>query len=164
VIGSYERRPFDVPTYLTYVRERCFICAFIGGVEGYEHHSVFENAEAVAFLARYPLELGHTLVVPRDHREHVTADFTSEEYTDLQRVVHRVGEALRTVVPTERLYVLSLGSQIANRHVHWHVVPCPPGRPYEEQQMEALRTERGYLDVPAEAVTELAERIRGAIP
>ena len=162
--GSFERLPFDVPAYLELVRERCFICAFLEDVPGYEHHTIFENAHAVAFLARFPFELGHTLVVPRDHREHVTADFTTWQYTRLQAVVHRVGEAVRTVVPTERLYVLSLGSQDANRHVHWHLVPCPPGVPHEQQQVELLRSERGYLDVSEEDMTALATKIRTAIP
>jgi diadenosine tetraphosphate (Ap4A) HIT family hydrolase len=163
VNGPYERVPFDIPAYLTRARRRCFICAFLEGVPGYEHHTIFKSAEAVAFLNRFPYEVGHALVVPRDHRERVTADFTVGEYSALQAVVHRVGEALRTVLPTERLYVLSLGSQDANRHVHWHLLPCPPGLPYEQQQMEMLHSGRGYLDVPDEDMAALAERIRLAV-
>jgi hypothetical protein len=43
--------------------------------------------------------------------------------------------------------------------VHWHVVPLPPGVPYEEQQLSALADERGYLDVPAEVQADLAARL-----
>ena len=43
----------------------------------------------------------------------------------------------------ERLYVLCLGSLQGNRHVHWHLVPLPPGVPYEQQQVTALAPERG---------------------
>ena len=81
----------------------------------------------------------------------------------LQRWVHRVGEALRRSVPTERLYVLSLGSQQGNRHVHWHVVAQPPGLAYREQQLELLaKSIRGVLPFPScpERNKELAERIR----
>ena len=59
----------------------------------------------------------------------VNGDFSTAEYLRLQAVVHRVGEAVRHSVPTERLYILSLGSQQGNWHVHWHVVPCPVGPP-----------------------------------
>jgi diadenosine tetraphosphate (Ap4A) HIT family hydrolase len=62
--------------------------------------------------------------------------------------VYQVGEALRRELPTERLYVMSLGSQSGNRHVHWHVAPLPPGVPYEQQQLAAFYWERGVLDVP----------------
>lgn len=71
-----------------------------------------------------------------------------------------MAKALQQEVPTERLYILSLGSQRGNRHVHWHLAPLPPGVPYEEQQLEALKLERGGLDVSNEELTSLAVRIR----
>jgi ATP adenylyltransferase len=92
----------------------------------------------------------------------VTADFTRDEYLQLQEAVQRVGEAVRRVVPTERLYILSLGSQQGNRHVHWHVAPLPPGVPFERQQFAALDTNE-RLDLSADELTELAARIRTAL-
>jgi ATP adenylyltransferase len=86
-----------------------------------------------------------------------------EEYVALQRVVHRVGEAVRLTVPTERLYVLSLGSREGNSHVHWHLAPLPPGVPYEEQQLEALRVERGVLDLDDEELDDLAVALRARL-
>jgi hypothetical protein len=68
----------------------------------------------VAFLAKDPPLLGTTLVAPRAHREQVTADFEIEEYLALQRLVYRVAEAVRQELPTERLYIMSLGSQSGN--------------------------------------------------
>jgi diadenosine tetraphosphate (Ap4A) HIT family hydrolase len=103
---------------------------------------------------------GYLLVAPIAHREQVTGDFSLDEYLALQRVMYRAGEALRRVVPTERLYLLSLGSQQGNRHVHWHLAPLPPGVPYEQQQGAALSTNRGTLTLPDEALAALAARIR----
>jgi diadenosine tetraphosphate (Ap4A) HIT family hydrolase len=82
------------------------------------------------------------MVCPKEHREQATADFSAEEYLALQRaVLHRVAEAVREEVGAERMYVLTLGSNQGNAHVHWHVVPLPPGVPYEEQQYAALMLE-----------------------
>jgi diadenosine tetraphosphate (Ap4A) HIT family hydrolase len=78
----------------------------------------------------------------------------------LQRIVYRVGEAVRRTVPTERLYVLALGTREGNSHVHWHVAPLPPGVPYAEQQLEALRVENGVLDVSGAELDELAAALR----
>lgn len=78
----------------------------------------------------------------------------------LQRAVYRVAEAVRRTVETERLYLLSLGSQQGNRHVHWHVAPLPAGVPFEQQQLEALRSEYGILDISERDMAELARRIR----
>jgi diadenosine tetraphosphate (Ap4A) HIT family hydrolase len=99
---------------------------------------VYEDADAIAFLNRYPTLLGYTLVAPKKHLEGVVADFDEDGYAALQRVVHRVGRAISLAVPTERLYVLSLGSRKGNAHVHWHLAPLPPGVPYEQQQLFAL--------------------------
>jgi diadenosine tetraphosphate (Ap4A) HIT family hydrolase len=76
--------------------------------------------------------------------------------------VDRVGEALRRAVPTERLYILSLGSQQRNRHVHWHLAPLPPGVPLERQQLAALDVD-DRLDLSDEELEDLAERIRAEI-
>ena len=75
-------------------------------------------------------------------------------------MVHAAGRALVAEVETERLCVLSLGSLQGNRHVHWHLVPLPPGVPYEQQQVAALAPDRGYLDIPAEEEADLARRLR----
>jgi diadenosine tetraphosphate (Ap4A) HIT family hydrolase len=83
-----------------------------------------------------------------------------EEYLDLQRVVYRVAEAVRAEVGAERMYVMTLGSKQGNAHVHWHVVPLPPGVPYEEQQFGALMLERaGALRISEEEKAALAARI-----
>ncbi len=83
-----------------------------------------------------------------------------EEYLDLQRVVYRVAEAVRAEVEAERMYVMTLGSNQGNAHVHWHVVPLPPGVPYEEQQFAALMLERaGALRIPEQEKAALAARI-----
>ena len=121
---------------------------------------IHEDSDVLVFLNRYPTLRGYTLVCPRRHIERVVGDTTESEYLDLQRWVYRVGKAVEQVVPTERLYALSLGSQQGNRHVHWHVAPCPPGVPYHEQQLTALTMSRGLLPIRTEEMRELAGEIR----
>jgi diadenosine tetraphosphate (Ap4A) HIT family hydrolase len=142
--------------------DRCFICEFLGGNPEFAHHVVYEDEHSVAFLNKYPRLRGYVLVAPREHREHVTGDFSSDEYLRLQSVVYRVGEAIRSVLPTERLYVLSLGSQDGNRHAHWHVAPLPPGVPFDEQQFAALDTNE-VIEMSDAELADLAARIRMAV-
>jgi diadenosine tetraphosphate (Ap4A) HIT family hydrolase len=154
--------PPELEAYLREARERCFICAIGSGADR-RHHVVFEDEAAIAFLNRFPTLEGQCIVAPREHREQVTGDFSGEEYAALQRVVYGVAEGVRAVLEPERLYIMSLGSQAANTHVHWHLAPLPPGVPFEDQQLEALSWERGILD-PSEAdMAALAERLRPAI-
>jgi diadenosine tetraphosphate (Ap4A) HIT family hydrolase len=143
------------------VERPCFICELLAGNPEFAHHVVYEDDDAIAFLNKFPTLYGYVLVAPREHREQVTGDFDREEYLGLQSVVYRVGEAITEVVRAERLYVLSLGSQAANRHVHWHLAPLPPGVPFEQQQFAAL--DGSVLDLSEEEMADLAGRLRAAL-
>jgi diadenosine tetraphosphate (Ap4A) HIT family hydrolase len=141
----------------------CFICRLLAGDPAYAHHVIYADEIGVAFLNKYPTLYGYCLVAPRQHREQVTGDFTLAEYQSLQALVYRVAEAVRRVVPAERVYILSLGSQQGNRHVHWHIAPLPPGVPYAEQQFAALHPDRGFLQLSPAEMAGLAERLRQAL-
>jgi diadenosine tetraphosphate (Ap4A) HIT family hydrolase len=164
VDAKARRRPLDLADYVSRSqRGPCFVCEIVAGNPEYRHHVVYEDDATIAFLNKYPTLYGYTLVAPKEHREQVTGDLTLEEYLKLQSVLYRVAEAVRQVVPTERLYLLSLGSQQGNRHVHWHVAPLPHGVPYEAQQLEALSFEQGVLDLSQDEMEALAARIREAL-
>lgn len=147
--------------YVRRGRARCFVCATSERDPDYDHHIIYQDDHAIAFLAKWPTLWGHVLVAPKDHREHVISDFSVDEYLKLHAVVHAVGNALSRAVPCERLYVLSLGSQQLNRHVHWHLAPLPPGVPLPRQQFRAFsQLLAGEIDCPDHRWAELAQRIR----
>jgi diadenosine tetraphosphate (Ap4A) HIT family hydrolase len=155
------RVPFELESYVERATKGpCFICRLVAGDPEYRHHIVYEDDHAIAFLNKYPTLVGHTLVCPKEHREQVTGDFTEAEYLSLQGLVWRVGEAVRRVTGAERVYIASLGSQQANRHVHWHVAPLPPGVPLEEQQFVAMdATKVGVVAMSEAEMADLAARI-----
>lgn len=153
--------PFDAEQYNHRSREGpCFVCSILAGHPDYSHHDVYEDADTIAFLGRWPTLLGHCLVAPKRHVESWVHDLAESEFLALQRVVHRVARAVAASVPTERMYSLSLGSQQGNTHLHWHLAPLPPGVPYEQQQLEALRAENGVLAVDDDSQATLAQIIR----
>jgi histidine triad (HIT) family protein/ATP adenylyltransferase len=142
---------------------RCFVCSLVAGEPGAEHEIVYDDREHLAFLSRYPTMYGNTLVVPKRHVERVHRDLDRAAYLRLQDVVYQVAQALDAVVPCERVYVLSLGSQQGNSHIHWHVAPLPPGTPYGEQQYYALMAENGVIPWDAEQAAALGRQIRSAL-
>jgi diadenosine tetraphosphate (Ap4A) HIT family hydrolase len=139
---------------------QCFVCRVIDRTHRYSHHIVYEDADTIVFLNRYPTLLGYCLVAPRKHVEDWARGLSEAEFLIFQRIVHRVARAIAAAVPTERVYSLSLGSQRANAHVHWHVAPLPPGVPYEQQEFRALHKENGILDISEAGQAELAQVIR----
>ncbi|OKK01732.1 HIT family protein [Amycolatopsis sp. CB00013] len=154
-----DRVPWQADAYLDLARRACFVCELLDGNPDYPHHIAYRDADAVVFASRFPSVLGHFLIAPIKHREHAIGDFTADEYLAIQRVVHLAGSALSGLLTVERLYVLSLGSQQANRHVHWHLAPLPPGVPYEQQQTAVFDPARGHLDVPDDELADLARRL-----
>jgi diadenosine tetraphosphate (Ap4A) HIT family hydrolase len=163
---EYERAHFDVPSYEARVTSGpCFICGIVDGTLERRHHIVYRDGEFIAFLSGFPTLVGHVLVSTLEHKVAVVSDFTVDEYLRLQRLIHRIGRAITAVLPTERLYVMSLGSNQGNAHVHWHLAPLPPGVAYSEQQFNALRADvKGYLSIPDADQAQLAARISAAIP
>ncbi|HEY2505484.1 MAG TPA: HIT family protein [Streptosporangiaceae bacterium] len=142
---------------------RCFICAMLAGEPRFRHHLLYEDTETIAFLSRYPTLPGYSLVAPRRHAESWVRDLSAAQFLAFQAVVRNVAVALETVLPTERMYSLSLGSQQGNSHLHWHLAPLPPGVPYARQQYHALMAEHGVLEVSEEQQAQLAARIRRAL-
>ena len=157
------RVQWDMAAYQHRIRAACYVCELLSGNPEYFHHVAHRDETAVVYLCKYPALWGHLLVAPIEHREHVVDDFSADEYAALQAVVHRAGRALTSVVETERLYLLSLGSQQGNRHVHVHLVPLPPGVPYEQQQLEVMAEAEGYLDPPFEEMAALASAVGNAM-
>ena len=155
-----NRKSFDLDAYIDRIQNHpCFICEMVDGRTN-ENHVIYRNDLFIAFLNKYPPLYGYVLVAPIEHKEQVTGDFTIEEYLALQRGIYQVAEAVRRTVEAERVYILSLGSQQGNRHVHWHIAPLPYGVPFKQQQLAALGIENGFLDIPESEYLELAERIR----
>jgi ATP adenylyltransferase len=137
----------------------CFACRMVEGNVRFLGNIIYEDDRALVFLDGYPRAYGYTLVAPKDHREQVTGDFSMEEYLDLQHLIYRVTEAVREEVGAERMYIFTFGSNQGNSHVHWHVVPLPPGVPYEEQQGAWASWRKGVLKIPKEEMAALARRI-----
>ena len=131
----------------------------VGGDIRLPENIIHEDEHALVFLDGFPRAYGYTLIAPKEHREQVTGDFTMEEYIRLQRLIYRVTEAVREEVGAERMYIFIFGSNEGNSHTHWHVVPLPPGVPYEDQHGAWTSWSKGVLDIPHEEMASLAARI-----
>lgn len=137
----------------------CFVCRMVQGGARFPENIIHEDEGALVLLDGYPRAYGYTLIAPKQHPEQVTGDFSMEEYIELQRLVYRVTEAVREEVGAERMYIYTFGSSEGSSHVHWHVVPLPPGVPYEEQQGSWASRSKGVLKIPPEEMEALAGRI-----
>ncbi len=134
-----DRQPFDLKAYVHDSETKpCFICGLVRNDPLAFTIAFFADGETIIFLSKYPTLPGYCLVCPREHREDLAQDLSTEEYLRLQEKVHVLSRALTKAFDAERIYVLSLGSRQANSHLHFHVVPLPAGVPLEEQQYHCI--------------------------
>ena len=164
-MGDERRVPFDAASYVERSRSGdCFVCRVAGGASPRREFVVHRDDRHIAFLPSFHVQLGYVLVAPIRHREGVVEDFDLGDYLALQTLVRAVGRALTQTVPTERIYLSSLGSHHGNAHVHWHVVALPPDVPYEQQQFYALMHEtQGVLVLTDDERSRLADELNGRI-
>ncbi|MEV0161047.1 HIT family protein [Nonomuraea fuscirosea] len=161
---AIKRVPFDVESYSRRSRTRpCFICAMVNGDTDQPEEIVYDDGEHIAFLPNFFVLPGYVLVAPKRHVEHVVRDLSEDEFVAVMKVVRRIALTLEASVPCERTYLLSLGSQQGNAHLHWHIAALPPGVPYEQQQYHALMSENGVIERTSEEISALAARIRNSL-
>lgn len=164
-VDDDRRVPFDAAAYVERSRSGdCFVCRVAAGESPRREFVVHRDDHHIAFLPNFHVQRGYVLVAPIAHREDVVQDFPLDDYLAMQTLVRAIGRALSRTVATERIYVLSLGSQKGNAHVHWHVVALPPDVPYDQQQFAALMHEsHGVIDLTDDERSELSDKLRRKI-
>lgn len=135
----------------------CFVCEIVACPD--DPHVIWEDERYIAFLSAYPTLPGYLLVSPKRHLVDVVRDLDVESYLDMQRVVHRVASAAATVMLTERVYLMSLGSMQGNAHMACGM----PANPYRRQRFHALMGENGIVNQTEREKADLADRLRAAI-
>jgi histidine triad (HIT) family protein len=134
----------------------CIFCAIVAGKA--PAHRVLEDDVCIAFLDMRPLFPGHTLVIPRAHRE-TLCDVPRAELEPLMANAQRISRALEAAVGSTGTFV-ALNDRVSQSvpHIHVHVVPRRKG--------DGLRgffwPRQPYAsDAEAEAT---AAKLRGALP
>lgn len=84
-------------------------------------HKIYEDDLTYAFLDIYPVQQGHTLVVPKTAVDRLE-DLPPEEYQALMATVQRLMRHLRTALHVERMCLKVEGFDVP--HAHVHLIPC----------------------------------------
>jgi histidine triad (HIT) family protein len=104
--------------------EGCIFCEIVAGERS--AHLVFSDDEVLAFLDIRPLFWGHTLVVPRPHRE-TLADLPANEVGPYFSRVQHLAVAVQAATDSAGTFV-AMNNTISQSvpHLHTHVVPRNP--------------------------------------
>ena len=86
---------------------------------------VYEDEKVIAFMSIQPINVGHTLVVPKKHYENVY-EIPEEEAAYLYKIVKKLAYAVKKAVDAEGIRIVQNNGEAAGQvifHLHVHIIP-----------------------------------------
>jgi len=149
------------------MRAHCNFCEIIRG--GGEVSICYEDADSIGFLDIQPVNLGHVLVVPREHYESLN-DIPPALAMHLFEVALKLGPIIRRLTGSDDLNIIVSSGEAAGQnvfHYHVHLIPRKTADgfeiplPFDGSEMP----ERTFLDaMAARIIAELRDPARRTGP
>jgi len=101
----------------------CVFCSVINKKSTAAH--VFENDGFIAFMDKYPINTGHTLVLPKEHYQTIS-DMPLKDIGKLFSLSSHIAKAVVKAVSADGFTLGQNNGEAANQivpHVHVHIVP-----------------------------------------
>jgi histidine triad (HIT) family protein len=101
----------------------CLFCKVIAQKE--DAYMIFEDDSHIAIMDKYPIQKGHSLVMPKKHYEKIT-DMTDDAVAELFSKVPLVARAIIATTGANGFNIGQNNGRSANQiipHVHVHVIP-----------------------------------------
>jgi len=106
---------------------------------------VYEDEKVIAFMSIPPINVGHTLVVPKKHYENIY-EIPEEDVAYLYRIVKKLSHAVKKAVNAEGIRIIQNNGAAAGQvifHLHVHIIPMNKDRPWthhsENRDADALK-------------------------
>jgi histidine triad (HIT) family protein len=101
----------------------CIFCDILDGKR--DAHILYEDESHVSFLDRYPIDVGHSLVIPREHHERIT-EMTPQNVGKLFELVPKIANAILSGANADAFSLAQNNGRAAKQiipHVHIHIIP-----------------------------------------
>ena len=101
----------------------CIFCDIVSGKR--EGYFIYEDSEHVAFLDKYPIDNGHSLVVPKKHYEKIT-DMESSDVGKLFSKIPHIASMILAATKADAFSLAQNNGRAAKQiipHVHVHIIP-----------------------------------------
>lgn len=115
-------------------------------------HKIDETEDYIAFLDVFPLQKGHTLVVPKKETDYIF-DVEDNELAGLMLFSKRIAKAIKKAYPCNRIGVTVIGLEVP--HAHIHLIPIN-----EEKDISFAQPRLKFSD---EEFAEIADKIKSEL-
>ena len=132
----------------------CLFCDILDGKR--EGHFLYEDDSHVSFLDKYPIDVGHSLIIPREHHERIT-DMTPENVGRAFSLVPKIAKAIIDATNADAFSLGQNNGRAAKQiipHVHIHIIP-------RYNHKGTVWTKRQISN--SDELSELAKKIRSFI-
>lgn len=103
--------------------ENCLFCKIVSGE--IPCTKIYEDATVLAFLDIHPVNIGHTLVIPKSHHTNLY-ETPDETVAHLMTVVKKLSVAIKDAVSADGINIEMNNDSVAGQiifHTHIHIVP-----------------------------------------
>ena len=119
-------------------------------------HFIYEDQNHIAILDKYPIDFGHSLLIPKKEYEKIT-DMPENEISDLFSKIPKIVNGILKATSADAFSLAQNNGRAAKQiipHVHVHIIP-------RYSSKETIWTKR---NIPSDDELEkLAEKIRNYI-
>ncbi len=133
----------------------CIFCKIIAGE--IPSVKIYEDEHVFAFMDIMPLSKGHTLLIPKTHREFVY-DLSPEEAANLFSIAPKIAKAINDTFQPEGMNLLNNNGAKAGQsvfHFHMHFIPR-----YGETDGFGAKWMTKEKEFTSERIQELAESVK----
>ncbi|HKR73100.1 MAG TPA: HIT family protein [Candidatus Nitrosocosmicus sp.] len=105
------------------VNGNCIFCRIIQ--KDIPNAIIYENDKFLAFMDKYPINHGHTLIVPKQHYGNIL-EMPAELVGEMYSLIPKLANAITSVIESDGFNINQNNGKSANQivpHVHVHIVP-----------------------------------------
>ena len=132
----------------------CLFCDILSGKKN--GHFIYEDDLHISILDKYPIDTGHSLIIPREHHEKIT-DMNPSNVGEMFSIVPKIAKAILDATGADAFSVGQNNGRAAKQiipHVHIHIIP-------RYNQKGTIWTKRSIEDDAK--LSKLAEKIKKSI-
>ena len=101
----------------------CIFCDILDGKK--VGHILYEDDSHIAFLDKYPIDVGHSLIIPRKHHETII-EMEPKDVGNIFAIVPKIAKAILIATGADAFSLGQNNGRAAKQiipHVHIHIIP-----------------------------------------
>lgn len=115
-------------------------------------YKIAESDQFFAFLDIYPLQKGHTLIVPKIEVDKIF-DIPDEYLAELLVFAKPIAKAIEKIVPCDRVNIITVGLEVPHAHVHLIPINRSSDMHFDNKKLQFTKEE--FVEIQEQIIKEM---------